>query len=216
MATIKNGGNGAFSGKAGSFVGSSWKNISIMKGLTKKSNRPPSQKQLDQRARFAAVLSYLGQIKDILNFGFKSQEAGKATGFNLAIKHAINNAVLGNYPDFEIDHSQVLLSAGTLAKPIVVVNQEEAHKIKLEWLVILNERNSFPGDKLFVVLYSPTHHLFLDFENVATRTNGQVDITLPTNFDGELLHVYAFFQQHNSDRCSGSTYVGSITMNYPS
>jgi hypothetical protein len=29
MGTIRNGGNGAFSGKAGSFIGSSWRDINL-------------------------------------------------------------------------------------------------------------------------------------------------------------------------------------------
>ena len=212
MGTIRNGGNGGFSGKAGSFIGSNWKSIDYIKGIPRKSNKAPTQKQLDQRMRFGLVLNFLGQIKDILDFGFKSHEAGKRTGFNVAIQHALNNAIVGDYPNFEIDYSKILLSKATLAKPELTASNPELHKVRLEWMVNINTRNSFEGDKLFVVVYSPTKNLFLDFENIAQRIAGTVDITLQSGFDGEELHVYTFFQQHDSNRVSESVYAGAITM----
>ncbi|WP_316737535.1 DUF6266 family protein [Pedobacter aquatilis] len=81
MGTIRNGANGGFSGKAGSFIGSSWKDISYIKGLPKLSTKPASLKQLTQRARFSAVLTFMGPIKDVLIQGFKGQKTGRATGF---------------------------------------------------------------------------------------------------------------------------------------
>ena len=212
MGTIKNGGNGAFSGKAGSFIGSSWKGIDYIKGIPKKSSKQPTLKQMEQRLRFGAVLAYLGQVKDIVNMGFKSQERNRATGFNMAIQHAINNAVIGAYPTFEIDYAQVLFSKGTLAKTKVEVTQNEPQQISLSWMVNINTRNSFEGDKLFVLIYSVQDNLFLDFENVALRIDGAVDITLQADFDGQELQVYTFFQQHDSNRCSESWFSGAVLM----
>lgn len=213
MGIIRNGGNGAFSGKAGSFIGSNWKNVDYIKGIPKLSKKPATQKQLDQRVRFGVVATHLGQVKDILNMGFKLKEQGRATGFNLAVQHAINNAVLGSYPTYEIDHSQVLISKGTLAKAIVSATLPESFTLRLNWMVILNGRNSFPSDKLFVLIYSPVLNLFLDFENSALRSTGTVDIMLQEEFAEQQLHVYTFFQHDDNSRCSESQYAGVITLN---
>ena len=70
MGTIRNGGNGAFSGKAGSFIGSSWRDINYIKGLPKISSKPKTLKQLEQQAKFAAAIRFLQPVKDLLNIGF--------------------------------------------------------------------------------------------------------------------------------------------------
>jgi len=57
MGTIRNGGNGAFSGKAGSFIGSSWRDINYIEGLSKLSTKPKCEKQLEQQAKFAMAIS---------------------------------------------------------------------------------------------------------------------------------------------------------------
>ncbi len=207
MGTIRNGGNGAFSGKAGSFIGANWKNIDYIKGIPRKSSKPPTQKQLDQRARFGLILSLLGQIKDILDFGFKAQEAGKRTGFNVGIQHALNNAIVGDYPSLEIDYSKILVSKGTLAKASVVATRLVTQELELQWPVILNTRNSFAGDKLMVIVYNPKQNMFLDFENPALREDGMVNLSLPLAFDNQELHIYTFFQQHDSNRVSESVHA---------
>lgn len=49
MGRIKQGANGGFSGKAGSVIGSSWKEIEYIKGRPKVSNKPATQRQLEQQ-----------------------------------------------------------------------------------------------------------------------------------------------------------------------
>jgi hypothetical protein len=66
MGTIKQGANGGFSGKAGSVIGSSCSNISYIKGLLKLSNKPKSEMQLEQQARFAMAIRFLLPIKDYI------------------------------------------------------------------------------------------------------------------------------------------------------
>ena len=63
MGRIIKGVNGGFSGKAGNVVGSSWKSIDYIKGRSKTSNKPASQRQLKQQAKFALAVRFLGQLR---------------------------------------------------------------------------------------------------------------------------------------------------------
>ena len=110
MATYSKGANGAFSGKVGSVIGSSWRSVDYLRGLPKKSSKASTEPQLAQRTRFALAARYLSPIKDILNIGFKDKQLNKITGYNAAVKIFLNQAVTGDYPDFVIDFSKVVLS----------------------------------------------------------------------------------------------------------
>lgn len=63
MGTFRNGGNGAFSGKTGSFIGSNWSDINYIKGIPRISNKPKTQKQLEQQAKFALAVRFLRPVK---------------------------------------------------------------------------------------------------------------------------------------------------------
>ena len=113
MARYKDGINGPFYGKVGSIIGSRWRGIDYIKGLPKLPAKPPTPKQLEMRARFAFVNAWLQPIKPFLNIGFLNY-SDKMTAQNAA--HSVNKgAVIGEYPDFGMDHTRVLVSSGELA-----------------------------------------------------------------------------------------------------
>lgn len=213
MGTIRNGGNGAFSGKAGSFIGSSWNKIDYIKGIPKLSKKPASLKQLDQRARFAAVLAYLGPIKDLLTLGYKGQTGGRATGFNMGIQHALNHAVIGTYPSYEVDKSLIQISKGTLQKPSGVVLSSPADgNLKVKWSTLSNDLTAFADDKMLILLYNPVQHFFLVFTDASTRGEGETLLQIPNDFAGQTVHTYLFYVHRDGDRQSNSIYVAEFTI----
>ncbi len=209
MGTIRNGGNGAFSGKAGSFIGSTWNSVSYIKGIPKISNKPASQAQMEQRKKFATVLEFLAPIKDTLNIGLKGKAGTKATGFNMGIQLALANAITGTYPDYGIDLTKVVVSKGTLQEPsdFTVVASAPA-TLTLSWFLLPSGPSCFAEDKLLVLVYNNVRKLFLLYAAAAVRNDATVDIQIPANFAGEEIGVFAFFKQASNARCSKSLYVG--------
>ena len=57
MGTLVNGILGGFSGKVGTVVGSFWKGIASMRAYTPNVSSPNTPKQLEQRAKFGAMLN---------------------------------------------------------------------------------------------------------------------------------------------------------------
>ncbi len=88
MGIIRNGGNGAFSGKAGSFIGSNWRDIHYIKGIPRISKKPKTRKQLEQQAKFSLAIRFLRPVKKQVEIGFAKIKQGHTTSYNLALQQA--------------------------------------------------------------------------------------------------------------------------------
>ena len=210
MGTIKHGANGGFSGKAGSVVGSRWKDVNYIKGLSKDRTKPASQLQLEAQAKFATAVTFLKPIKDLLNVTYGSMKSGRATGFNMALKHVIKSAVIGVYPDYSIDYSVVNLSVGSLGVATGSVSAEAERNIRLSWNSQTNKNNAFADDGITVLLYQPETHIYLDGPDNLTRADGEVVIAMRSEMIGKQLQVYYFFTSRDGKKLSPSWYAGGV------
>ncbi|GAA4204912.1 hypothetical protein GCM10022289_23610 [Pedobacter jeongneungensis] len=211
MATYSKGANGAFSGKIGSIVGSNWRGVNYLKSLPKKNNRQSSDLQLAQRSKFALAPLYLSPIKDILNIGFKDKQLNKITGYNAAVKIFLNNAVGGDYPDFVIDFSQIVLSKGSLSVFHGLNAVLQGTDIVLTWQGIPNRYNAFDDDMLMVVLFNDTKKMYFVYEE-ATRAALTYTIAVGNTFAGDVFYGWAFAVKRENNVVSNSQYLGSFTM----
>ena len=114
MGRIKKGILGSFSGKVGTVVGASWKGVAYMRSLPQKSKTSCTERQASQRTKFAITMGYLTPMAAVLRIGWKLY-ARRQSPFNAATSYTLTNAIVGAYPDFEIDPSKVLISRGALA-----------------------------------------------------------------------------------------------------
>ncbi|QXU41445.1 DUF6266 family protein [Pedobacter sp. D749] len=211
MATYSKGANGAFSGKVGSVIGSNWRSIDYMKGLSKKSSKPTTNKQLAQRSKFSLAPLYLSPIKDILNIGFKDKQLNKITGYNAAVKIFLNQAVSGSYPDFVIDFSQVVLSKGSLSVFHGLNAALQGADLVLNWQSILNRYNSYTDDVLTVVLFNATKSMYLVYED-AQRAAMTYTAVIGAGFSGDVFHGWAFAVKRDAMAVANSQYLGTYTI----
>ncbi|QNN41500.1 DUF6266 family protein [Pedobacter roseus] len=211
MATYSKGANGAFSGKVGSIVGSNWRGVDYLKSLPKKSNKQSSDLQLAQRRKFALAPIYLSPIKDILNIGFKDKQLNKTTGYNAAVKIFLNNAIVGDYPDFTIDFSQIVLSKGSLSVFHGLSAVLQGTDIVLSWQSISNRYNAFDDDMLMVVLFNDTKKMYLVYED-AQRAALTYTAIVGNTAAGDVFYAWAFAVKRENNVVSNSQYLGSFTM----
>ncbi|MFD2163979.1 DUF6266 family protein [Paradesertivirga mongoliensis] len=209
MGIIRNGANGGFSGKAGSVVGSSWKDVDYIKGLPRKSSKAPTQLQLEQQAKFALAIQTLQPITALLNDGFKGSKTTRASGYNLAMQHLLNNAITGIYPNYTVDYTKMKISKGSLIKPSDIVMLVDAGVLQLSWSVLVSKYGAFADDELTVLIYNPVKNIYLPAEG-ALRADGALDVPLPGDFTGDTVHVFMFFSSRDLTKQSESTYAGSI------
>lgn len=212
MARFIKGIHGAYQGKVGNIVGSSWRGIDYVRSLPKKSSKAASEDQLAQRMKFGMTTSFLKSIKDILMLGFSDSKQRNKTGYNVAFQQFINNAFQGTYPNFTVDYSVVKIASGGLAALVGLQTVESFPKVlSLTWDPIGNRFNAFDDDQVLVILYDVTENLFFAFEG-ATRLDAAMDITLPDSYTGKTIVGWTFNIHRDGVMTSSSQYLGEFVL----
>jgi len=212
MARYAKGALGAFSGKLGNVVGSSWRSIDYLRSLPKPSKKPATEKQLAQRRRFALAVSFMQPIKDVLNIGYSDARLSKVTGYNRAVKGMLESGITGVYPDLEIDYPNLMISKGSLEGLAGLSFTETAPgEISVDWQPRTNSFNAFIDDDVLVLLHNKSRGTFNVFES-ATREDSSVPIEVPTEFSGEELVAWVFLVKRDGKSTSNSQYAGSLTV----
>lgn len=212
MARYTKGALGSFSGKLGNVVGSNWRNIGYLRSLPRPSKKPASPLQLAQRAKFGLVTSFLSTIKDVLNIGFGDAKRGRTTGFNEAVKMMLNEAVIGQYPDYEIDYEKLTLSKGSLAGLMSLEFVEESPmEIVFSWEFLPNSFNSFEDDDVIILIYNKPKKLFSIYENVQ-RKDLEFSTVMPNSFEGDELVAWVFLVNRDGQTTSASQFAGELIL----
>jgi hypothetical protein len=202
--------NGPYMGKIGNVVGYQWRGMWVTRAMPAEFHDAKSERQLEQRGRFKAMVRFAARLKDILRIGL-NQSAMKLHKTECNYFQMINKDRLSwNGEDLNVDYEHLRLSEGPVA-PVAFHIESEELRIKNEELVIAFEknpehRNCSSSDHVYVaaicggrceaVLSLPVY-----------RRMGKITISLPTTWDGEEVHLYGFVQD-SAGRCSESTYIG--------
>lgn len=212
MGRIKQGANGGFSGKAGSVIGSNWKGIEYIKGRPKVSNKPATQRQLEQQAKFSMAVKFLKPVKDLLNFTCNSLREGRAMGFNMALKQVLAQAILGDYPDYSIDYSAVKLAYGSLAIAAGSAVAEPGGILKVSWNPKPNKFNAYADDVITVLIYDPETNIYTHGLDNITRSEGEMLVEMDESMTGHNLVVYYFFTDRADKKISDSYFAGELVI----
>ena len=212
MGKIKKGILGGFSGKVGTVVGSNWKGISYMRSLPQKVRNPRTEPQVNQRSKFTQAIHFLKPMTALLRIGWK-QCAHKRSPFNAAMSYTIANAITGNYPNYSIDASKVLISCGTLA-PVANASTSvvTSGTILVEWDDNSGSSNAKQNDKALLAVVNPAKYEAVFDTASATRSTGSQSIALPGNWFGQDVKIYIGFISEDGKEVANSLYVGSISI----
>ncbi len=210
MATYKKGILGVFSGKVGTVIGASWKGIDYMRSLPKSSSKAPTDKQQDQRFRFALVNNFFGPVKHLIAIGYKTGKNG-VTPLNSAVSYHLREAVTGISPDFSIDFPKVVYSKGELLSPWnAVAAVTAAGKIDFAWTDNTALALAAANDKVILIVYNPATNQYLLVENGAMRADASIVVDTPPNFGGDTVHCWMAFFAADGSAASTSVYLGTV------
>lgn len=213
MGTYKKGILGAFSGKIGTVIGSSWNGIEYMRSLPKPSTKAATDQQLIQRAKFGLANGFLSPVSALVKLGFQSLAIQK-TGFNVAISHIIADAIAGNYPDFEIDYAKVMFSKGNLVGTWNAVSAStQPGSVKLSWTDNTGSGTAKTTDQAVILVYNPAKSTFVyNLETGAQRSAASDTIILPAEFSGDTVQVWIAFMTPDRKLFSTSIHAGQIVV----
>ena len=93
---------GPISGKVGDRVYATLKGITHVRSLPRKTTKPATEKQQIWRAKFELATGFLQPLTRLLNSSYKLINP-KKSGTGLVLRQILDEAIIGDYPDLEID-----------------------------------------------------------------------------------------------------------------
>lgn len=208
MAIIKSGQVGDFNGKIGQVVIATWRDLTVGRSIPKKSTKPPTQEQIDQRSVFLSVIKFLKLIKPTIKIGYPG--TGSLTPMNAAVKYHLTNAITGVSPHRAIDYSKVVLSVGDLnsVQDAAVVGVT-GNTMNITWeLDEIDQIGASPEDDVYMLFFSPTLGSTVTISSVAERSALAGHVKMPKAFIGSSVHVWMFLVAVDGKSVSNSIYLG--------
>ena len=211
MGTIRQGILGGFSGKVGNIVGASWRGIDYIRSMPASVHNPRTEAQVSQRNRFSLVGKMLKTIVPIIRIGFAGSVGTGKSAFSVAMSYNVKNAVIGLFPDFEINFDAVKISSGDLYGAANAEASSAAGSISFVWDTdLLN--NAAATDKVILLAFNAvTGEASYDVD-AATRADGSGSLAVPPTWDGELVDTYLALYSADGKLVSISVYTGRVTV----
>ena len=213
MAKQHDGITGGYSGKVGPVVGYNWRGQWCLRARPTNFHDARSERQLHQRALFAASVAFAGRVKDVLRVGLQhpALEAHK-TECNYFLM--LNKGCLSlNGEALEVDYTRLRVSEGPVA-PVAFLQPElqDDSTITIHFEKNPEHRRADAYDKVYVAAFrADTGEAVLSVP--AYRRMRVVTLALPAEWAGQEVHLHGFVQD-NAGRTSDSSHIGSLVLDY--
>lgn len=208
MGTIKQGILGGFSGKVGTVIGSSWKGISYMRGRAQNVKNPRTERQMEQRSKFALTLDFLKPITPFVRTGFKAYTS-KQTAFNAAMSYIVKNAISGTYPNYAINFTNVLVSRGALETAKEPSAEVSAGSFIIKTRTETNGSGQ-PTDLMMPLIFNANKGEAVFSTAGAARSVGQTTLATPADWAGDTVEVFLGMISEDGTLVANSVYVGQF------
>ncbi len=210
MGKISKGILGPVSGTVGTVVGANWKGISYLRSKANRSKRVATIKQEQQRAKFALAVQFTRPLGGLFKQTF-GRTAGDMTGTNSALSYIIKNAIIGNFLNYDLDYSKILVSRGgwmKASKPAAVVN---GSLVSFSWENNSGNASATANDSTVLVVYCPALKQAVYSTSTTVRSEVRQDIDV-TQFKGQDVHTYIAFIAADGKDVSDSIYINKLTI----
>lgn len=195
-------------GRVGNHVGRKVKGRNVLSMRPSKSNKPPTELQLEHREKLRIVVQWLSRLSGVINEGFKDYDAAMSQ-MNAAVSLNLKKAVTAVAP-FDIDYGKVVLSKGKLDMPPQdpAIDTVTAAKLDYSWVMNTGITNAKGTDKVNFVVYNKVKDKFVILRGGAIRSALAYSLQLPANFSGDHVQCYISFVSANGKLVSNSYFVG--------
>ncbi|MBK1439703.1 hypothetical protein JHJ32_06895 [Parapedobacter sp. ISTM3] len=215
MGSFRKGIQGGFSGKVGNVVGAHWRGIDYMRSLPRVSKgRVVTEDQLVHRVRFACAVNFAKPISFVFNAGYGKLAKQNLSGYNLAVRQIFKQAIVGEYPDFEVDPALVRISEGDLVRPRnPMVEVLSGQLLRFTWADHTRRGiKADHSDRAIVVVYNPAKAEYQYDTQGAERLDEELLLELPDYFAGDEVHVYLGMVSKTGGNACNSLYLGTVTV----
>jgi len=216
MGIITKGVLGGFRKKTGSVVGAYHRGQDTIRSMPRKTNKPATQVQKDQRFKFGLVTGALSRISSLIDTGYAAAGANITTAMNQAVGYHLKNAVSGASPNFSFDYTKLRFSKGKLEMAqSVLADSIAGNKVKFSWDHVEQDDKLIDGtDMASFLIYNPLKDKFVAIRNAVARSAKSFSISIPADFSTDDVHVYISFSSvKNKNLVSNSLYIGLLPLN---
>lgn len=205
-----------FKNRIGTVVGRRWRagkwTMNSYQGDVK---NPRTTAQQTQRLRFSAAgqlgSAFYDAIDISLNYFLKTHPTTQVGEF---VKRNMQFITATGPDSLNVDYTSLTLCKGPLAEVgFEAPGFDTPGQIKVDWQAHLQVASADANDKVYVFVYCPdTKSGFL--AEPKERSTGNMDITVPGDWNGLKVHLYGFVTSDKTNRkkpnsVSNSVYIGS-------
>ena len=197
--------NEGTSGKVGQVITYQMYGKSYMRSLPGQYNDKKSEKQLAQRQKMQLVNSFLAPYKDVLRLTYQDEAVGHSA-YMAAKSYNIRNAIVGEYPEQEIDMTKALVSSGSVQLPEVASAERIDDGLLIKWEA---EKQMNSSDSLFVIANLRGQYVTYHKQTEALRRDESYLWKL--DYDGaEKFDIWLVFRDYKERGFSNSMWLGLV------
>lgn len=207
MAKFKSSTFGKISGKHGDVVAVTLKDgTNYFRAYIIPPN-PNTLKQQSQRGIFGFVVKELNCMRKLFTVTFNGQY-----GINKAVSLAMRTCLMGEFPDFHINYSQLQIAVGNLpVSSFQNIEQITPTLFRLNWNYDESGVEN-PNDEIAIVLLDNNRKQVIHLQNIAMRSAKLANFSMPDFWLGSEIHSWMYFSTANNSLFSESKYLGLITV----
>lgn len=197
-------------GGAGNVVVSNWKGTSYLRSKSTKFNTTQTPAQEAHRAKFKLMMQTLKRAKPVLDLGFQ-EFTQRQTAINAAMSVNMRTAFVGEYPEIDIDFTQLKLSMGVQWQlDQANASSTEAAILHLDWISGTTSESRKPEDIVMVYAFCPEINESACDVSMSVRGDELIDLALPDYYSGKTVHVIAGVANPKTKIASNSQYIGEV------
>jgi hypothetical protein len=218
MGILKSGLLGPFRNKTAYVIGRRRRGQNVMTGLHKKSNKAPSESQLEERLKFGLLNSFLSDISSLADKGFK-RYAKVQTPLNVAYSYNVKHAFVKQGEEWQINFPKMVYSRGHVDTPdgamVTLVSGEvdgPDSKILFSWDAQKQTASCQYTDMASFLVYNASKKNAMILRNAVDRYALSYEHQLPLRFMGDTLHSYMNFDSLDGRQTGQSVYLGLLVI----
>ena len=163
-----------------------------------------------QRAKFRLVSGFLFPLIKVINESYRKINP-KKTGMKVVFSQIYQEAIRGEYPDFEIDYSRTTLIRGSLQRPHCSMTYVAGtNELDFSWIVA-NPYYEDGADVLLPLIHcTALNEFWYKLDSGIQRDDEFCTIRIPELFIGHEIHVWLAFHSPDRRAFSDSDYIGKV------
>lgn len=160
------------------------------------------------RMKFTKARKFLNPVNYILQMGYKSRKNRK-TPIGRAMSVILKSAMIGVYPNIEVDPAKAKLSVGVKSPLRIYSVERQGAAIGLTWDPIAEKyRRDERDDAVILCAYAIAQELAAINEEAALRYDGKLQLRLPEGMEELPVHLYLIVHDRDKANFSDSQYLG--------